>query len=108
MLRTLLACLLLTTGVAQASADLPEYTLTLRDHRFEPAQLRVPANTKFRLLLVNTDASAEEFESYELYREKVVGANSEVTIFLGPLTPGSYPFVGEYNEATAQGVLIAE
>jgi len=27
---------------------------------------------------------------------------------IGPLKPGRYSFIGEYNEATAKGTVIAE
>jgi hypothetical protein len=27
---------------------------------------------------------------------------------IGPLAPGRYPFFGEFNQATAKGVVIAE
>ncbi len=85
-----------------------EFTIVIRDHRFEPAEVRVPANAKVRLVIDNQDASAEEFESKELKREKVIPAKSKGTIVVGPLKPGRYPFVGEFHEKTAKGVLIAE
>jgi hypothetical protein len=56
----------------------------------------------------NQDATPEEFESHELNREKVIAGKSKATIFIGPLKAGSYPFIGEFNEATAKGVVIAE
>jgi Cupredoxin-like domain len=40
--------------------------------------------------------------------EKVVAGNSEITIKLRPLAPGRYRFYGDFNEATAQGAVIAE
>jgi hypothetical protein len=85
-----------------------EYTLVIRDHRFEPAELRVPAQQKIKLVVHNQDATPEEFESHELNREKVIAPGAKATIFVGPLKPGRYPFSGEFNEKTARGVLIAE
>ena len=38
----------------------------------------------------------------------VSSGKSSATIFIGPLSPGSYPFVGEYNEKTAKGVIIVK
>lgn len=86
----------------------PEVLLVIRNHRFEPAELKVPANQRIKLVVHNQDATPEEFESHALNREKVVPGNSKVTIFIGPLKPGRYAFAGEYNEATAKGVVIAE
>ncbi|MDE2616698.1 MAG: cupredoxin domain-containing protein [Burkholderiales bacterium] len=85
-----------------------EYQLVIREHRFEPIELRVPANQKVKLVVHNQDSTPEEFESHELNREKVIAPGAKATIFVGPLKPGRYPFVGEFNEKTARGVLIVE
>jgi hypothetical protein len=109
--RRLLAVTVLLTAVsasATAAAPEPEVLLVIREHRFDPAELKVPANQRIKLVVHNQDNSAEEFESRPLNREKVVPASSKVTIFIGPLKPGRYAFVGEYHEATAKGVLVAE
>jgi len=93
---------------ALALAQGSEVKLTIKDHRFSPAEVRVPANQKVRLLVVNEDPTPEEFESHALNREKVIPGRSSATIFIGPLKPGRYDFVGEFHEATAKGVVIAE
>jgi hypothetical protein len=98
---------LMTVFSASALADVKEYTLTLRQHRFVPAQLTIPANTKVKLLVVNEDTTPEEFESHELNREKIVTGKGRITVYIGPLKPGKYPFFGEFHMDTAQGVLIA-
>lgn len=92
---------------AAARAEPPQFELAIRGHLFYPAELSVPANVKFKLVVVNEDATPEEFESYELNREKVVLGNSRIFIFIGPLPPGEYPFFGEFNISTAQGKIIA-
>ena len=91
-----------------AGAADSEVKLTIKDHRFIPSEVKVPAGQKIKLIVDNQDATPEEFESHELNREKVIVGNSKATIFIGPLKPGRYPFVGEFNEATAKGVVIAE
>ena len=85
-----------------------EARLVIRDHRFEPAEITVPAGKKVKLVIDNQDATAEEFESYELNREKVVPPKAQITIFVGPLLPDRYPFFGDFHKDTAQGVLIAK
>jgi hypothetical protein len=50
----------------------------------------------------------EEFESKTLRVEKVIAGNSEATTRLRALDAGRYPFFVEFNEATAQGVLVTE
>ena len=108
-LKTLLAGLLLLSamGIA-AAADEPEFTLVIKNHRFTPTEITVPAGKKLKLIVDNQDATPEEFESHKLHREKVIAGNSKATILVGPLKPGTYEFVGEYHEATAKGKLIAK
>lgn len=105
-MRALLVTAMLFLSAGAFAAD--DYRLVIRDHRFEPAELRVPAGRKIRLLVENADATPEEFESHELNREKVIPGKSTATIFVGPLAPGRYPFFGEFHEKTARGSLIAQ
>jgi len=102
-----IACLSLLVAPLAPAAAPAEYSLTIRAHAFVPAQLVVPANTRFKLIVVNEDSTPEEFESHELNREKIVTGKGRITVFLGPLKPGRYPFFGEFHMATAQGALIA-
>jgi len=101
----LFLCLCLPLALFAAESD---YLLVIQDHRFQPAELTVPAGKKIKLTIDNRDATPEEFESHALNREKVVAGKSTITIFVGPLSPGRYPFFGEFNERTAQGVLIVK
>ena len=93
---------------AVAHAEVPTFTLEIREHLFFPAELVIPANTKVKVIVSNTDPTPEEFESYELNREKVIMGGARATIFLGPLPPGTYPFFGEFNPKTAQGTVRVE
>jgi len=98
--------LLSTPAMLQAATPIVE--IQIRDHLFHPAQITIPANTKVKLMVINQDPTPEEFESYELNREKVIAGNSKAVIFIGPLPPGRYPFFGEFYPKTAQGVVIVE
>jgi hypothetical protein len=93
---------------AAAHAEVPVFTLEIRDHLFYPSLLVIPAGTKVKLIVLNRDTTPEEFESYELNREKVIMGGAKATIFIGPLAPGDYPFFGEFNPKTAQGLIRAE
>jgi len=66
----------------------------------------VPAGQKLRLVIENKDSTPEEFESYELNREKIVAPGSKITVFVGPLKPGRYEFFGDFNPKTARGWLV--
>jgi plastocyanin len=93
---------------AGAQAAEPEAALVIKNHRFEPTEVKVPAGQRIKLIVHNQDATPEEFESHSLNREKVVPGATKASIFIGPLQPGRYTFFGEYNEATAQGAIVAE
>ena len=85
----------------------PEFHLVLQNHKFEPASLKVPANTKFKVLVTNRNATPSEFESADFNREKIVLPNSTITVFIGPLDKGTYKFFDDFNQATT-GTLVAE
>ena len=91
-----------------ASAAEPEVMLVIKIHRFEPAEVKVKSGEKIKLVVHNQDGTPEEFESHSLNREKIIPGGQKATIFIGPLKPGRYAFYGEYNEKTAQGVVVAE
>lgn len=107
-LATLAVGVLLSTPAAAVLAEENVFELTIRNHRFEPETLTVPANTPLKLRVENTDPTPEEFESHMLNREKIIPGGAKVIIALDPLEPGYYPFVGEFNESTAKGVIIAQ
>jgi hypothetical protein len=100
----ILATLLMTSAFAAA----PEFELEIRNHLFLPDTLIIPANTKVKLIIYNRDPTPEEFESYELNREKVILGGRKAIVFVGPLSPGEYPFFGEFNPQTALGTIIAK
>ncbi len=103
--------LILLLGLAVSSAVFAEdheARLAIRDHKFDPAELTVPAGTKIKLSIENQDTTPEEFESNELNREKVVVGKGTITVFLGPLDAGRYPFFGDFHQETAQGVLVVK
>ncbi|HEX7326023.1 MAG TPA: cupredoxin domain-containing protein [Rhodanobacteraceae bacterium] len=100
------ACAAMATPAASAAA-IPEYHLVLQNHKFEPATLKVPANTKFKVLVTNRNPTPSEFESSDFNREKIVLPNSTITVFIGPLEKGTYKFFDDFDHATT-GVLIVE
>jgi hypothetical protein len=105
-LRILFAALLFVP-LCGLAAD-KEFKLVIKDHYFVPSEIRIPAGQKVKLIVENQDATPEEFESHELNREKIIAPKSKVSIFIGPLKAGKYPFFGEFNQATARGIVIAE
>lgn len=102
----LFVCGMLCSSMLSAGA--PVFEIEIRNHLFIPSEFTIPANTKVKLVVYNRDATPEEFESYELNREKVIVGNRKATIFIGPLPAGEYPFFGEFYPETAQGKVIVE
>lgn len=105
-----IAAFVLSLAAAQSFAAAPEFTLTIKDHSFEPKELTLPAGKKVKILVVNKDATPAEFESKPLGREKLIPGNATGIVNLGPLKPGRYNFVEEFHEteARAQGTIIVK
>ncbi len=100
------AILALTPGAVPADELPPE--ITLREARFAPPQLTVPANTGFKLRVTNADPAAIEFESFELHRERVVQPGETITVYMPALAPGTYKFFDDFHRDTPEGVIIAK
>jgi Cupredoxin-like domain len=109
-MRTILVLFSLATAAVLVPVELrAQYvTITIKNHRFTPSEVKVPANKRIQVTVVNDDPTPEEFESREMKVEKVIPGKSKGVVRIGPLGPGRYPFFGEFNEATAKGVVIAE
>ena len=98
----------LLSGAAVWAQELPSFKLLIRAGHFVPATLEVPANTKFRLLITNEGPGAEEFESIELRKEKVLAPGASSFLIFQPLKAGTYKFFGEFHPETAQGQIVAK
>ncbi len=112
-IRTVTAALLLAgaglfANHAALAEDTVNATVVIKDHKFDPAEIRVPAGKTIRLTVRNDDATPEEFESHDLDLEKIVPGGASIILVFGPLKAGSYNFVGEFNEDSAKGLIVAE
>src|SRR5215831_1012839 len=107
LLRAMLVVLLIASvpALAVAADDIP---LAIENNRFQPDEIKVKAGEGFVLVISNKDKKAEEFESKDLRIEKVIPAGKTVRLKMPALKAGTYSFVGEYNEKTAKGKIIAE
>ena len=108
VLKFFVAFSLMLASLAAIAGNVPEYPLILQNHAWQPAELKVPANTKFKVLVTNRDATPSEFESNDFNREKIVLPGSTITVFVGPLDKGRYEFFDDFHQDTARGVLIVE
>lgn len=94
-------------GAARAE-DLTTYSLTLKNHRFTPAELHVPTGKPFFVSVKNLDDVSDEFEMHAPAVEKVIPPGGEGKVRIRPLGPGRFPFMGEFHADTAQGVIVSE
>lgn len=103
-----IAALTLAALMIPAIAMADDTAITYSGGKFSPDTVTIPAGQKVKLVISNNDAAPMEFESHDLKREKVIPAHSQATVSVGPLKPGSYPFVNEFHEDTAKGTLVVQ
>ena len=102
------AVLSLASNTIAAGASERSFSLTIKDHRFVPETLHVPAGEPFSLTVIKSDPTSEEFESEDFHVEKTVAGDEQITVHVGPLTAGTYAFFGDHHQDTALGNLFAE
>jgi hypothetical protein len=103
----LAAFALAAVGAAWAE-DLATYSLTLKNHRFTPAEIHVPTGKPFFVSVKNLDDAADEFEMHNPAIEKVIPPGEEGKVRIRPLGPGRFSFFGDFHQDTAQGVIVSE
>jgi plastocyanin len=108
-MRALLGLFALAIFLVPATAFAADpIALTLKDHKFSPSEIKVPAGKSFTMKLTNQDPTPEEFESKTMDFEKVVAGGSSIIVHVLPLKAGKYLFYGEYHEDSAKGHVVAE
>jgi hypothetical protein len=112
MTRILAAAIIAVLAGAVATPSLAEdpvqFTIVIKDHKFQPEDLKVPAGKVIELTVDNQDPTPEEFESATLKVEKIIPGNSKGKVRFGPLTADVYLFIGEFNQPGARGTVTAE
>jgi hypothetical protein len=101
----LLACVLAVAAPPARGEPTANISVTVKNHRFQPAEIHAPANVAIVLTVKNLDPTPMEFESVSLRVEKVVTGNSHGIVRLRPLSPGSYNFFDDFSQKT-NGVLV--
>ena len=104
--KNVFAALVLAAACLPANAQqAASVTVSVKNHRFQPAEVQAPAKVPIELRIKNLDPTPMEFESVRLRVEKVVSGNSEGIIRLRPLEPGRYNFFDDLHQETT-GVLV--
>ena len=92
---------------ARAQEAAAEVAIAVKDHHFQPGEIRAPANRPLTIRVKNLDAAAMEFESVSLRVEKVVAAGGEGAVHVRPLAPGRYEFFDDFHQET-RGTLVVQ
>ena len=88
--------------------DAARVNVTLKDHKFSPAEPTAPAGNPIIVDVSNLDSTPSEFESKTLRVEKVVPGGGKIAVQIRPLGPGRYRFFDDYHEDTAEGFLVVK
>ena len=94
-------------ATASRAADAVTINITLKDHRFQPAEPQAPAGKPIVIVVKNLNPAPAEFESTMLRVEKVVTAGGTITMRIRPLEPGRYRFFDDFHPET-QGYLVVK
>ena len=81
--------------------------VTMKDRRFQPAEIHAAANRPLAITVKNLDGAAIEFESVSLRVEKVIASGSAGVVNVRALAPGRYEFFDDFHQE-ARGVLVVE
>jgi plastocyanin len=103
-----LASLTAAAGLAPRTATADEtvtLSLTLKDHKFDPAEVHAPAGKPIEFHIKNLNGIVSEFESSDLHFEKIVPNGSEAVVHVRPQQPGRYNFFDDFHHET-QGFLV--
>ena len=107
MCRVLAIAAVLSLGLTLlALADDPTFQITMENNQFVPSEVHIPAGTKVKLVVHNDNQTTSEFESNQFHREKVVGPGQGITVYVGPLDPGSYEFFDDFHPQTRGHLIV--
>ncbi|MGB6315200.1 MAG: cupredoxin domain-containing protein [Pseudolabrys sp.] len=104
---TLAACLSTIACLTVAAQQAASVSISVKNHRFQPAEVHAPANVPIELHIKNLDTAPMEFESVSLRVEKVVTGNGAGIIRIRPLAPGRYEFFDDFHPET-RGALVTK
>ena len=91
---------------APALADDPSFSILMKNNQFIPSDVQIPGGVKVKLVVRNENSTASEFESTQFHREKIVPPGKEITVFVGPLDPGSYEFFDDFHPETRGHLVV--
>ncbi|KIL99093.1 MAG: cupredoxin domain-containing protein [Magnetospirillum sp.] len=92
-----LAVMALILAASSAFADeIGVYNLTMSKEKFLPERIEIPAETKVSIMIDNQGDATEKL-NFLVNHERVLPGGKATRLFIGPLEPGEYKFVGIYH-----------
>jgi hypothetical protein len=103
--RMIVSVLALALGSPAMAAD-EDVVILIKGGTFVPSEIPLPAGKKVKLIVRNQDSSTSEFESVDFHREKIVPAGGEITVYVGPLSAGTYEFFDDFHPQDRGHVVV--
>lgn len=88
--------LLAAPGPGRAE-EMAVFRIEMKDGAITPPRLAVPANRPFKIEIANVGRTPAEFESTELYKEKVLAPGATSAIVFRRLERGEYVFFDDFH-----------
>jgi plastocyanin len=92
-------------AVGARADDAVALSITMKDHKFDPAELHAPPGRTIAIHVKNLNPIVSEFESSDLHFEKIVTVGAEAVVYVRPQQPGRYNFFDDFHRDT-QGFLV--
>jgi len=103
---SLLGTILLCSSEDLRAQERAAIAIVVKNKRFEPTEIRGPANRPLSIEVKNLDAAPIEFESASLRVEKVIAPGAVGTVNIRPLAPGRYEFFDDFHPNTRGALTI--
>ena len=84
--------------IAPAYADEATYAIVYANHSFEPFELVIPAGKECNITIKNQDGAPFSFRSGMLHQHRVIQSQSEITVYMPALNPGTYRYYNDFDE----------
>lgn len=106
--RTLALLAMAAFALVAAAQELPAFEVVMKDGRFSPERLEVPAGKRVKLVLKNEGRTPAEFENLSMRVEKVLAPGVTSFVVLHNLKPGEYRFLDEFHPQGGSLTVVAK
>jgi len=93
-------------GLVHAASAASDVQLAIKNQAFQPNTLTIPAGQTVRIMVTNEDVLPAEFESSDFNREKVIPGGTQIPVYVGPLSPGTYSFFNDFHPQSTGKLIV--